>query len=149
VNRKKCWEALHQRSESEIEVARQGLARALERVDQLESQRSRLVAMRDDYQAKLLASEQQAGAMSRSVAYRGFLAQIGALMLRVSADLDAARAVTAGARRELLRCEQSRSKYQMLVDREVALELEREDAAEGRMLEEFAVSRFVINRRAV
>jgi hypothetical protein len=37
----------------------------------------------------------------------------------------------------------------MLVDREVALELEREDAAEGRMLEEFAVSRFVINRRAV
>ena len=149
MNRTKCWEALQGRSERDVEAARQGLARALDRVTQLESQQSRLEAMRLDYQQRMTATEQEPHAISRSVAYRSVLAQIGSLIARVAADLEAARSVVAGARRDLLRCEQEREKYELLLEREQALEQARLDGEEGRMLEEFAIGRFAANRRAV
>jgi flagellar export protein FliJ len=147
LDRSRCWEALHGRSEREVEQARQGLARAIERVGQLESQAERLQAMHDDYQRRMAQAQEQPQAMSRSVAYRSFLAQIGSLIQRVNADLEAARSVVAGARRVLLRCEQTRGKYEMLLEREDAIEQERVEHAEGRMLEEFAVGRFLAQRR--
>jgi flagellar export protein FliJ len=147
VNRSRCWEALHGRSEREVEQARQGLARAIERVGQLESQYARLEAMRDDYQRRMAQAQEQAQAISRSVAYRSFLAQISTLMQRVASDLAAARSVVSGARRELLRCEQTRGKYEMLLEREEMQEQDRIEDAEGRMLEEFSISRFAAQRR--
>lgn len=147
MNRSRCWEALHGRSEREVEQARQGLARAIERVGQLESQYERLKAMRDDYQRRMAQAQEQAQAISRSVAYRSFLAQISTLIQRVGTDLAAARSVAAGARRELLRCEQTRGKYEMLIEREEVLEQERVEDAEGRILEEFSISRFAAQRR--
>jgi flagellar export protein FliJ len=147
VNRSRCWEALHGRSEREVEQARQGLARAIERVGQLESQYARLEAMRDDYQRRMAQAQEQAQAISRSVAYRSFLAQISTLMQRVASDLAAARSVMSGARRELLRCEQTRGKYEMLLEREEMQEQDRIEDAEGRMLEEFSISRFAAQRR--
>ncbi len=147
MNRSRCWEALHGRSEREVEQARQGLARAIERVGQLESQYARLEAMRDDYQRRMAQAQEQAQAISRSVAYRSFLAQISTLMQRVASDLAAARSVVSGARRELLRCEQTRGKYEMLLEREEMQEQDRIEDAEGRMLEEFSISRFAAQRR--
>ena len=147
MNRSRCWEALHGRSEREVEQARQGLARAIERVGQLESQYARLEAMRDDYQRRMAQAQEQAQAISRSVAYRSFLAQISTLMQRVASDLAAARSVMSGARRELLRCEQTRGKYEMLLEREEMQEQDRIEDAEGRMLEEFSISRFAAQRR--
>lgn len=149
MNRSRCWEALHGRSERAAELARQGLARAIDRVGQLESQYARLEAMRDDYQKRLAQAQSQAQAISRSVAYRSFLAQIVSLMQRVAGDLEAARAVVAGARRELLRCEQTRGKYQMLIEREAVLETERAEQTEERLLEEFSIGRFAAHRRSV
>lgn len=149
MDRTKCWEALQGRSEREVEAARQGLARALDRVTQLESQQSRLEAMRADYQLRMSATEQEAHAISQSVAYRSFLAQIMNLLGRVANDLEAARSVVAGARRELLRCEQEREKYEMLLQREQANERERLDDEEEKMLAEFAIGRFAASRRAV
>lgn len=148
MDRTKCWEALQGRSEREVEAARQGLARALERVAQLESQQERLEAMRSDYQRRMAAAEQEAHAISQSVAYRSFLAQIMNLLGRVANDLDAARSVVAGARRELLRCEQEREKYEMLLQREQTNERERLEDEEEKMLAEFAIGRFAANRRA-
>ena len=147
MNRSRCWEALHGRSEREVEQARQGLARAIERVGQLESQNGRLEAMRDDYQRRMAQAQEQAQAISRSVAYRSFLAQISTLMQRVASDLAAARSVVSGARRELLRCEQTRGKYEMLLEREEMQEQDRIEDAEGRVLEEFSISRFAAQRR--
>ena len=147
MNRSRCWEALHGRSEREVEQARQGLARAIERVGQLESQNGRLEAMRDDYQRRMAQAQEQAQAIRRSVAYRSFLAQIRTLMQRVASDLAAARSVVSGARRELLRCEQTRGKYEMLLEREEMQEQDRIEDAEGRVLEEFSISRFAAQRR--
>lgn len=147
MNRARCWEALQDRSEKEVEQAREGLARASDRVRQLESQLVRLAGMRDEYQARMAVAQGQAQAISRSVAYRSFLAQIGTLMQRVGADLDAARLVVSAARRDLLRCEQTRGKYETLLEREHAIEQEREEHAEARALEEFAIGRFVASRR--
>ena len=147
MNRSRCWDALHGRSEREVEQARQGLARAIERVGQLESQNGRLEAMRDDYQRRMAQAQEQAQAISRSVAYRSFLAQISTLMQRVASDLAAARSVVSGARRELLRCEQTRGTYEMLLEREEMQEQDRIEDAEGRVLEEFSISRFAAQRR--
>lgn len=146
MNRSRCWEALHGRSKREVDQAREGLARAIDRVGQLESQLGRLQTMRDDYQGRMALAQEQAQAMSRSVAYRSFLAQISSLMQRVSADLDAARSVVAGARRELLRCEQTRGKYAKLLEREESLEQALAEHEEARTLEEFAVGRFLAQR---
>ena len=147
MNLTKCWEALQGRSERDVEAARQGLARALDRVTQLESQQSRLETMRLDYQRRMAATEQEPHAISRSVAYRSFLAQIVTLLARVAADLESAQSVVAGARRELMRCEQEREKYELLLEREHAIEQARLDGQENRMLEEFAIGRFAASRR--
>lgn len=129
-------------------MARQGCARAASRVEQLEAQLQRLQALQADYSARLKAAQALAQGMSQSVAYRGFLAQIGGLMERTLADLSSARAVLSAARRELLRAEQEQSKYEALIEREDLRSNREADEQERRALEELAINRFLQRKRA-
>ena len=148
VDRRNCWEVLHGKSEQAVELARQGCTRAAARVEQLESQLSRLQTLQTDYSARLRAAQELAQGMSQSASYRSFLAQIGGLMERTMMDLSNARAVLSAARRELLRCEQEQSKYEALIEREDLRAHREADDIERRAMEELAISRFLQQKRA-
>jgi len=147
MDRRHCWEVLHDRSAKAVELARQGCLRAASRVTQLEAQMQRLQDLHADYTRRLREAQDRAHGISQTVSYRNFLVQIGGLMERTIQDLNAARAVHAAALRDLQRTEQEQNKYEALIEREDVKASEAAEKLEQRAFEELAISRYIQQQR--
>jgi flagellar export protein FliJ len=143
-----AWSILLERARGEADRERISVARASQRVQQLEAQRDRLIALRADYESRLREAQSQAHTIAQSVNYRGFLGQIHGPMERLQQDMVSAETVLAAARRQLIRAELECSKYELLLEREKGKAQAVEVAAEQRMLDAQGLSRFIQRQRA-
>ena len=114
-----CWSVLAKKAKDEEEVAQTAVARARNKVVELQQSRQRMSDLLDDYKQRALAAQSQLQTMAQATNSRQFLLQLQSLVDRVDADLKVALRELEQAKAVLLQATHQRMKMETMQEKDL------------------------------
>ena len=142
VQARPCWSLLAQRAEDQLDLIRQEMTQAHQRLGQLESSHQRLQSMYEDYSRQFNQPGSQSLGMSHAVVLRQFMSQLLGLVERVQTDMAHTRNLLEALKERMLEAEKERLKMRTLAEKnEVALHRQTQ-RIEQRQMDELGTLQF-------
>lgn len=137
-----CWTVLAQRAQDETTGIQAELGQTLSRLESLNSSKSRLQQLYEDYRQQENSGNTSLQGMREVMNQRQFMTQLLTLMQRVDVDVGHAEQQLAATRVRLMNSERERLKMQTLADQNAQAILTLAGKRDQRQMDELGVMQF-------
>ena len=137
-----CWTVLAQRAQDETTGIQAELGQTLSRLESLNSSKSRLQQLYEDYRQQENSGNTSLQGMREVMNQRQFMTQLLTLMQRVDVDVGHAEQQLAATRVRLMNSERERLKMQTLADQNAQAIMTLADKRDQRQMDELGVMQF-------
>ena len=137
-----CWTVLAQRAQDETTSIQAELGQTLSRLESLNSSKSRLQQLYEDYRQQENSGNTSLQGMREVMNQRQFMTQLLTLMQRVDVDVGHAEKQLAATRVRLMNSERERLKMQTLADQNAQAIMTLADKRDQRQMDELGVMQF-------
>ena len=137
-----CWTVLAQRAQDQTTSIQAELGQALSRLESLNSSKTRLQQLYEDYRQQENSGNTSLKGMREVMNQRQFMTQLLTLMQRVDVDVSHAEKQLAATRVRLMNSERERLKMQTLADQNAQAILTLAEKRDQRKMDELGVMQF-------
>jgi flagellar export protein FliJ len=137
-----CWTVLAQRAQDQTAAIQIELGQIMARVDSLNSSKSRLQKLYEDYRQQENSANHALQGMREVMNQRQFMTQLLTLMQRVQIDVGHAEKKLAETRKRLMDSEKERLKMQSLADQNAQAILTLAEKRDQRQMDALGVMQF-------